>query len=344
MSDHVGRRHTIVLGAFAAALFTMLLYAAGSLPQIIACTVLTGLANGTYHPASSALLADLILPERRVRAYAAIRMAANAFGAAMGGFLASYSLFWLFAGDALTTAIYGLIALTALPQGLRGQTIQAPWQAALGYLRRDRAFHALFIAAFCSALIFAQFGSTYSLHVMRAGLGFDFLGARFRGEAVYGLLIGWNGVMVVLCELPLTGWTQRFEPRRVMAFGYLLLGGGFALNALAPALPALFVAMTIFTLGEVISAPVSSAYLAKLAPEPMRGRYMGALGLAWNGAAIIGPQVGFHLFAWEPDSLWMMCGLLGAAGAFTLLRLGKTGPAWARAPTPRDADAVPDRT
>ena len=47
------------------------------------------------------------------------------------------------------------------------------------------------------------------------------------GQEIFGVLIGWNGVMVVFCELPLTRVMQRFPPRSVMCLGYLLFGGGF---------------------------------------------------------------------------------------------------------------------
>ena len=329
MSDHFGRRNTIVLGTFASATFVMLLFAATSLPAIIACTTLTGLAVGTYHPAASALLADLVPSELRVRAYAAFRLAANAgfaFGVAIGGVLANYSLFWLFAGDALTTTLYGLIALVCLPHGLRAQTAGAPWGDALRALSRDRAYHALWLAAFFSALVFAQFGSTYSLHITRLGLTLDVAGFRLAPETVYGLLVGWNGVLIVLTELPLTSWTLRFDARRVMALGYLLLGLGFGLNAFAHSIAAFAVAMTIFTVGEMISAPTTSAFVAKLAPERLRGRYMGALGLAWNGAGIAGPLIGFRLFVIDPLLVWLGCGLLGFAAAAVILGLGREVP------------------
>jgi MFS family permease len=326
MSDHFGRRNTIVLGTFSAAGFVMLLYSALSLPAIIACTALTGLASGTYHPAASALLADLVPAEMRVRAYAAFRLAANAgfaFGVAIGGVLANYSLFWLFAGDAMTTALYGVIALLCLPHGLRAQTAGAPWGDAVRTLRRDRSYHALWLAVFCSSLIFAQFGSTYSLHVTRMGLTLDLFGLHLAPETVYGLLVGWNGVLIVLTELPLTSWTLRFDARRVMALGYLLTGVGFAMNAFAHSIFVFWIAMTVFTVGEMISAPMASAYVAKLAPERLRGRYMGALGLAWNGAGIAGPLIGFRLFGIDPLLVWLGCGVLGLAAASVILGLGR---------------------
>lgn len=334
MSDHLGRRNTIVLGTFASAFFVMLLYAATALPAIIVCTALTGLAVGTYHPASSALLVDLVPPGQRVRAFAAIRLAGNAgfaFGVAIGGVLANYSLFWLFAGDALTTALYGVIALIFLPHGLRAQTAGTPWGDALRTLCGDRAYHALWLAAFFSALIFAQFGSTYSLHITRLGLTHEIFGLHIAPETIYGLLVGWNGVLIVLTELPLTSWTLRFDARRVMALGYALTGLGFAMNAFAHSIFVFWIAMTVFTVGEMISAPMTSAYVARLAPERLRGRYMGALGLAWNGAGIAGPLIGFRLFGIDPLLVWLGCGLLGLAAATVILRLGRQAAAEAPA-------------
>jgi MFS family permease len=327
LADHFGRRNTIVLGTFGAASSVMLLYSAHSLPAIVAAAAMIGICAGTYHPAASALVVDIVPQEQRVRAFAALRLAANAgfaCGTAAGGVLVNYSLFWLFAGDALTTATYGVIALLWLPHGLRGQTQRAPWSAALVSLRHDRAFHALWLAAFASACIAMQFASTYSLHVMSRGVSLDLGGFHLGPETLYGLLISWNGVLIVLAELPLTSWTLRFDPRRVMALGYVLEGVGFALNGVAYSTFTLAVAMTIFTVGEMISAPTTSAFVARLAPEQLRGRYMGALALAWNSAGIAGPLLGFRLFAYHPNAVWLACAALGVGAAWCILRVRMT--------------------
>jgi MFS family permease len=322
LADHIGRRHTIVLGTFGAALSVMLLYAAHSFPAIVVSALLLGLTSGIYAPAASALLADIVPNAQRVRAYAAFRLAANAgfaCGAATGGLLANHSPFWLFTGDALTTVAYGVIALAWLPQGLRGQTKNAPWSEAFTHFRRDRVFHALWLCSFLSALVFSQFGTTYSLHIIKHQLTAEVFGWHLAPETIYGLLIGWNGVLVMIAELPLTSLTLRFDARRVITFGYVLLGIGFGLNAWADGIPTLLVAMTIFTFGEMISAPTTSAFMARLAPTHLRGRYMGALGLAWNCAAIAGPPVGFRLFALDPRFVWFGCAALGLIAATIML-------------------------
>lgn len=338
LSDHIGRRHTIVLGTFLHAGFVMLLYVASGLPALALCTACTGMASGMYHPAANALLTDLVPVSQRLRAFAAIRLAHNAgfaCGAATGGVLANYSLFWLFAGDALTSLAFGGIAFAWLPHGLRRQTQHEPWREAIAHIYRDRAFRALWLASFCAALIFAQFASTYSLQIMRAGLTCRWFGVTLGPETVFGVLIGWNGVLVVLTELPLTSLTRLYAPRHVMALGNVLLGIGFAMNGFAPSILALGLAMTVFTAGEILSAPTTSAYVSHLAPERLRGRYMGTLALAWNSAGIAGPLIGFWLFAIDPMLVWVGCGLLGFLAAGVIWRIDQRVP---DVPSPRSLE------
>ena len=173
----------------------------------------------------------------------------------------------------------------------------------------DRKFHQLLCAAFVIGLVFFQMTSTFGLHVTQ--LGFS--------PAVYGAIISLNGMLVVLCELPLIAFIRRFPARRVMATGYALVGSGFALNAFAHTIPAFVCMMAVVTFGEMMTIPVSVAYIADLAPPQMRGRYMGANGLVWASALVIGPGLGMKLFALGPAVLWLSCGALGLLAATIIL-------------------------
>ena len=195
---------------------------ASSFWAIVLLTALVGVASEFYRPASSALLADLVPESQRVTAYSAYRLAFNAgwaFGPATAGFLAGRSFFWLFAGDAATSVLFGLVAWFALPEG-----DGAPKNRKLAGCLRSRCCAAtgrilrVIGASLAIGIVFLQMGTTFSLNV--TGQGFS--------AATYGALISCNGIMIVLCELPLTTITQRFPPRRVMAVGYLLIGCGFA--------------------------------------------------------------------------------------------------------------------
>jgi MFS family permease len=321
LADKLGRRETIALSMFSGAATMMLLSQAHHLALIIVLTTLTGLASEFYRPASSALLTDLVPPNQRVTAFSTLRMAFNAgfaFGPAMAGFIAAFGFFWLFAGDAATSVLYGIVALFALPRGVYNPQASASWGAALKVLRRDSKLHQLLLANFAIGLIFFQIASTFGLYVTQ--LGFS--------TATYGVLVSLNGALVVLVELPLTTITRRFPARRVMAVGYLIIGAGFAMNYFAHSVTALAVCMGVFTLGEMVTMPMVSAYVANLAPADMRGRYLGVSGLTWSLALILGPGLGMKLFSYSPGMYWLSSGVISllAAGVILLAVKPRPGP------------------
>jgi MFS family permease len=319
LADKLGRRQTIALSMFAGAATMMLLSQAHGLALIVALTALTGLANEFYRPASSALLTDLVPPNQRVTAFAALRVAFNAgfaFGPATAGFLAAYGYFWLFAGNATTCVLFGLVALFALPPGAHRQHANADWSEAWQVLRHDRQLHQMLAANLAIGLVFFQIASTFGLYVTQ--LGFS--------AATYGVLISLNGALIVLAELPLTTITRRFPARRVMATGYLIIGAGFALNYFARTVPALAACILIFTLGEMVTMPMASAYIANLAPAHMRGRYLGVSSLTWSVALILGPGLGMKLFALNPAAYWLACGAASLVAAGIILVTTKPQP------------------
>jgi hypothetical protein len=78
-------------------------------------------------------------------------------------------------------------------------------------------------AIFPRTFIFMQGVSSFPLYT--ESLGFT--------PRDFGLLLGINGVLIVTCELTLTGFTRRFAPDRVLMLGYTLLGVGYACTGLA---------------------------------------------------------------------------------------------------------------
>ena len=318
LADRIGRRKTIVLSMFSAAVAMLCLSQARGLPLIILFSGIAGLTGELYRPASSALLADLVPSGQRVTAYAAYRMAFNAgwaFGPATAGLLAKKSFTLLFVGDAATSVLYGLVAWFALPTGLRGARAAGSLIESLRVLRSDKRLRQVVFACLTIGVVFVQVFSSMSLQITASGFS----------PSTYGLIISFNGLLVVLCELPLTSITKHYPARRVIAIGFLLIGVGFASNLLVRTLPLLMLTTCLFTLGEMISMPVTGAYVADLAPESRRGLYMGIYGMVWAAAFVFGPTLGTFLFAINPTILWLSCGVLGLLAAILIL-LPSGGP------------------
>ena len=311
LADRIGRRNTIVVSMFGSAASMMALSQARTYGLIVVLTTITAAFGELYRPASHALLADLMPPDQRIFSFAIYRFAINlgvAAGPAMAGFLAEHSFFYLFAGDALTSVIYGVIAVFALPQGLKTYEKGERTGEALRVAIRDRRFMLFLLATLLAALVDMQMGSTFALHVTT--LGFQ--------PHVYGLLISLNALLVITLELVIINATQRLSPRPVIALGYLLWGLGFSLTGIAHTIPLLAWTVVIWTFGEMVSSPLIAAYVAEIAPERFRGRYMGLFVTAWSVALCLGPPIGTFVFERNPAALWAACGVLGLLSAALL--------------------------
>ncbi len=312
LADRLGRRNGIMVSMFSAAVFLILLSQARGLFWITVASAACGLSAELYRPASSALLADLTPRGKRVTAYALNRLAINlgfAFGPMAGGFLAERSFLILFLADAATCVIFGVVARTLLPHGFRSDGRSPDGAMRGGSVFADPAFVLVLIASVAMSIVFFQFESTFPLHVLASG----------HSSATYGVLISINGILIVALELLIATFAARFVPRRVIALGYLLTGMGFLFGGMVSSVPALAVGVVIWTLGEIVSTPVAAAWVADLAPDHMRGRYMGAWGSTWAIGMIVGPMVGTFVFDWRPAMVWYFCGALGVVASVLML-------------------------
>jgi MFS family permease len=311
LADRFGRRNTIALSMFSGAGAILMLGGAETLPAIVTWTALMGLTAELYRPASSALLTDLTPPGDRVTAFAGYRLAIN-FGAmigpAVGGLIAEASYRWLFIGDALTCVLFGIIALAALPD-VRMPERPVHDKGAGGSILSDRPFLLFLIASTAAAFVYSQSHTGFALEVTDRG----------HSNAVYGMLLAANAFIVLLLEVPISRITRRQRRRPMIALGMLLLGVGFGLTPWGHGVPWLAFAVLIWTLGEIISAPVAGAYVSDIAPDHMRGRYHGAFTMTWSLGAILGPSLGGKLYGWTPLALWGACfGLCLAAAALVM--------------------------
>jgi MFS family permease len=315
LADRLGRRRTIMLSMFSSAAAMLLLSQAEGCPAVACLALLAGLCAELYRPASNALLTELCPPDQWVTAWALYRLALNlgyAAGPIVAGLLSRGSFFLLFVGDAATSVLFGLVAwlATAAPwedkhHALKAEDAGSGVLAALG----DRRLLALLLAELGVAVVDFQSVAVLPLHVERAG---------FSG-ATYGALLSITGGLIILFEVPLTAVTRRLSLRWMLALGCLLSGSGIALTGLAYTIPVLTATVVVWTLGEMIGSPLGSAYLSGLAPEHLRGRYMGLRAATWSLGMLLGPFMGMQLFDRSPVLLWWVCGALGALSALVVV-------------------------
>lgn len=317
LADRIGRKATMLVACAGSALSMLLLSQARGVPELVSFTFLNGLLSAIYGPASGALIADLIPPHLRVRAFSCQRFAINlgfAAGMATAGFMAGRSFFALFLVDAATTLILGVLILCGVKRRPRVAKEHSGWGIALTHMRSNVPFQLAVAASFLIGVIFWQMSSSYALQTTK-GAGLD--------ERAYGLLMTLNGLMIVFAEVPLTGYTRRFPPVVTMATGYAIVGIGMGMNAIGATLPVLVASMVVFTIGEMIALPVNSSYMAALAPDEMRGRYQGVMSISWSGATMLGPSLGIALYEASPNLVWVATFVLALVAAGLTLAGGR---------------------
>lgn len=312
MADRLGRNVTMAVSSFAGAVCMICMSQAVDWRVLALLAFITGAINEAGHPASAALVQDLVPPEQRVMAFAVQRFAVNlgwSLGPATAGFLAEHSFFWLFVVDAATSAFFGIIAWLFLPRGRRTPAEHAGWKHAWRSIRANHAFLALFGACVCVAWIFRQTNTTFPLHFERNDLPLH----------LCGMVLALNGVMICLMEVPLAAGLRHWPVKHVLALGYILMGASFLIFLGSGSLTAFVAMMVVFTLGEMSAFSRQQAYSASLAPDDMRGRYVGFLSFAWCAGNTASSAFGMTLYDHHPLILWTLNAALGVVAAVLIV-------------------------
>ncbi|GAA4555449.1 MDR family MFS transporter [Planotetraspora kaengkrachanensis] len=328
LADHFGRRVTLTGAMIATAVTFIALGYTTSVHGITVAMLVLGLVVDAYRPASQALVADLVSPEDRPRAFGLLFWAVNlGFSIAMvaGGWLAEAGFTTLFWIDAVTCLIFGVLVWRAIPETLPDRSEATPGRFA--DVLRDKAMVAFFAISLTFAFVYLQAYTTLPLAMSDQGMP----------TSAYGMAMAVNGLLIVVVQ-PLTNtWLSRRDPSAVLAVGFSVVGVGLALTAAVSSTLGYAATVAVWTLGEVVTAGVAGAIVASLAPAHLRGRYSGLYGLAWSAGGMLAPLAGTRLLAVSPVLLWLVIGglaLLAAAGQLALgpvirrrTRVQETAPA-----------------
>ncbi len=326
LADRVGRRGIMIVGMALHGTAYLLFSFADSVWMFALLMALGGFVTPVYRVGVDAMVADLIPEERRVSAFAVLRMGNNAgvaIGPSIGGFLATQSYSIIFYCAAAGLLAYSLFTFLFVKETIPRTPELGPVARERfgGYLRvaRDRVF-----VAVCGGFIIVTIGASlmFVLLAVYAKTQFGLPESRF------GFIMATNAAMVVVFQVMVTAVSRRFRPYRVMALGTLLYVVGVGSVALGSSFLTFLASMVVLTVGELLLVPTTSALVANLAPPDMRGRYMSIYGLSWGIAAGIGPVFGGILNdAIAPRAIWVGGALVCLAGfvvfAALALREGK---------------------
>ena len=302
LGSWLGGKLTDLLGFYAVlvasllsggAAFVLLQYLHGLVPFCIGIFVLSLLMDAS-RPAIFVALRSYAKPENRTRAVTLIRLAINlgfSFGPAIGGFLiatAGYGgLFWV---DGLTCIAAAALMLITLP-------VKAPvLDGAAVRTTPDRSPYTdgpYLLFLFSMVLIsvpFLQYFSTVPLFYHEVH-GLD--------EKHIGMLLGVNGLLIFLAEMPLITYCEAkaIDRFRIMRFSVVLIALSFVVLNVFPIIAFLWVGMALMTVGEMLNFPFMNRFAFDRSDHGPPGAYMALFTISWSVAHIFGHTLGLNLIA-----------------------------------------------
>ncbi|WP_327744226.1 MFS transporter [Streptomyces europaeiscabiei] len=328
MADRLGRRPTLLVAQASTAVSVALLGFVQHPVAIAAVAFLVGATSNASRPAVQAMMADIVRPEDRVRAFSLNYWAINlgfAISSMGAGFIAEVSYRAGFLAEAGMTLVCAVVVFLKLPESRPERTAveRAGVEAVgLGTVVRDGRFMGVVGLSFL-ALIFQQ--GSVGLPVAMGEAGFT--------PADYGLAIAVNGVLIVALQIPVTRFIEHRDPGRLLVISSVLAGYGFGLTAFAGSIGVFALTVCVWTLAEIVNAPTQTGVVVRLSPAQGRGRYQGMYTMSWSVAALVAPLMsGVVIDRWGAEWLWGLCAVIGTVagvGYWALMR---------RMPAPEEED------
>lgn len=249
------------------------------------------LAADVFRPALFVALNAYSKPENKTRSVTLIRLAINlgfSAGPAIGGVIITSlgykELFWV---DGITCILAGLLLLKVLhPKKVKvldEVKVENPVSA-----YSDSKFWVFFAALCLFGIVFLQYFSTIPIFYKKA---------HYLSEFEIGLLLGMNGFVIFLFEMPLIKWLEKLKYSKVdyMIFGTILLGLSLVILNFTAWIGVLVIGMLLMSLGEMITFPFSNSYALDRAKKGKQGQYMALYSMSFSVAHILSHNAGMRL-------------------------------------------------
>ncbi len=310
LADKIGRRPVLLASLGLMSLTMFMYFFANSFVTLMLLVLADSFVGSMYMPAANAMIADIVKPIDRPRAYSALRVAWNVgivFGPVLGWLIvASQSIRVLFVFGALILASAFVLNFIFIretrPEKITSTAIT--FRAVMS-VRRDRPFLILCSLSAIFWFFFAQWVSVLPVYA------FETLGI---SEEMFGILFAVSAVMVVTLQMWVTSQMVKFRRSVVLASGQLVASVGFGIIFLATDFLTLTGCIVVITLGEILYMSIISAIIADLSPETERGVYMGFSGMVQQIGSGLGFVVGMYLLGALTDAsvIWLLFGTVGA--------------------------------
>jgi MFS family permease len=322
LTDKFGRKGLVLFGLVVSASSSVSMGLVNDLNIFYSLAGMVGLLSDVAGPAYQAMIADILVEEKRSEGFGILRVAGNLawiIGPTIGGVLAARSYLLLFILDAIssliTAAIFFRMVPETKPELKEGEERQSLLDTLGGYIQvaGDKIYLAFVIASMLMTTVYLQMYSTLSVYLRDV---------HNLPTQAFGSLLSINAATVVIFQFWITRRLKKIPELLLMAIGTTLYLVGFTAYGFVSTYPLFLAAMLFITFGEMIIIPVGQALAARFAPEAMRGRYMAFYGLSWAIPSMVGSlAAGLIMDNYNPRWVWYACGILSTLAIIGFLTL-----------------------
>jgi MFS family permease len=289
LADRIGRRTVLLMSLGLMCITIMMYFFAFDFWSLFAIALVDSFVGTMYMPAANAMIADVIPPQGRPKAYSILRIGWNVgivFGPVLGFIIvAASSIKVLFLFGAAILACAFVMNFFFIPETKPEDTGEEITFRKVVAVSSNRPFLLLCSLSGVFWFFFSQWMSVLPLYSI------DQLHI---SESLFGIIFAVSAIMVVLFQVPLTARLERLRRSGVLMTGQLIAAAGFGLIFVAWDFYSLVGCIMVITAGELFYMSIISTIIADFAPASQRGIYMGFSGLIQT----LGNGLGFFFGMW----------------------------------------------
>jgi len=272
-----------------------------------------------FRPAMFVAVSSYSKDVNKTRSVTLIRLAINlgfSAGPVVGGLIITYlsysGLFWV---DGVTCFLAGLLILLVLnPKKVIEQKEVIDVKNPISPYK-DKLFWIFFSAMFLFAIVFLQYFSTVPLYYKEVIM---------LNETEIGLLMGMNGALIFILEMPLVKWVEKkkFNIGYLMFIGAILTGLSIIVLNASFSISIIIIGMLFMTIGEMVAFPFSNTFAMERAKRGNQGAYMAMYSISFSVAHIFGHNLGMQMINdYGYQTTWSLMTVLAVLCAFLLFVL-----------------------
>ena len=281
----------------------------------------------SFRPAAQVAIGAYSKPENRLMSISLLRLSINlgfAFGPFIGGLIAQGvgygGLFIVDGTTCIAAAIFFLFILS--PKKVPVKDKDDDLASVIGDDRRpskDRTYLAFLFWTLVTAIVFMHLFSVFPVYLKEVWA---------LKEHQVGLLMGLNGLIIVIYEMPLVAHlsnAKKYRPLNIIAIGVFMIGISFLVFNFIGWIGVLLISTLFVTFGEILFMPFSNTWAINWAPKARSGRYMSWFTMVYSVAHIVSPAIGMGVAEkFGFTTLWYLLAFLCLLSGLGYLSLKKS--------------------